>query len=644
MGVRTSGQSRYDRARKEAAELLDGPNKPSMAGLLLTNGGGDDAALHADMDNIRTRLTNARQLASGRASIPAKLTQAYSLLSAQTAPQKAIYVFTDLQRLSMEGLAAMPQLRADNIPIMLVDCSAKPPVNVGVADLQVNGRRIVDQVLEFDAMLVNSSPTDKVVDVWLQVDGRPVGQPVNKVLQACGQNGSRATVRFYHRFTAAGVHTGQVAISEEDDLPNDNARHFSMDIAGRAKAVLVRSPTGGGGPFDPAVVLQVALDPNAGAAGAWSVQLDSVTSDQFIAAALEGAQAVFLADLDNFTRPQALALTEFVRGGGYAVIFMGPSSNPTNYNDQLAVLLPGRIDKAVGQVGPTAPAVKAAKNLHSPYLADLFESPADYPEVLVQRYYRVAAGAGGFEPILSGAAGEPIASVRTFGAGKVFLFATTAGAEWNNLATTPLFLPIIARICLEAGSRLGADHTYQAGTPVIIQPHCQLPTKAAANVTLPDGTIDLLPLSWFAPAAPEDRKSGSSSGPTASRSIGLAASRFSGPAASFAKTSQTGIYRWQVAGAAPELEAARGAFAVNPDGAECDLTPVESSAVVKAVEPAAMYVGKSLDQVNAAATAAAAGDNLWDRLLAVAILLLVLEAVIANRFRPEKPELVARNS
>ncbi len=611
MAARSGGSTRLVRARREATALLDGQAKPTAAAIMLTNAAARPEALTAALGNVRDGIGKAR-LASGRAPIGARLAEAARLLADETAPQKAIYIFSDLQAVSFRDLEAMADLKEANIPIMLVDCSGEPVVNVGLAELKIAGRRIAGQRLEFTATLVNSSPTDQVVEVFLQVDGRRVGQPVRQVLSAGGQAGATAAVRFYHRFSAGGVHVGRVAVAEDDALPADNVRRFSIELAEKVRAVLVRGGGAVGGALDPAAVLQPALDPYEGAPGPWSVRLRTIEADQFGKAALADAEAVLLADLPSFTAAQADDLEAFVRRGGTAVIFLGPGADVRNYNDMLVQriadfggLLPGRIESAVGQVGVTAEAVTAVKDLRHPYLAGLYETPADYPEVLVQRYYRLGGNVAGAEKVLTTPAGDALVAAKDFGDGRVVLFATTASAEWNNLSTTPLLLPMATRICLAAGEKLGADHTVEVGTPVTIRPRAKPPAAAAVNVKPPAGAVRALALK---------------TGPA-------------GPAAVFADTHRAGIYEWQVAGAGPEAEGASGAFATNIDGVESDLAAVSPAGVAAALSPADLYSGQTLEEVHAAAADAAVGDNLWDRFLAVVIGLLVVEAVVANRFR-----------
>ena len=100
----------------------------------------------------------------------------------------------------------------------------------------------------------------------------------------------------------------------------------------------------------------------------------------------------------------------------------------------------------------------------------------------------------------------------------------------------------------------------------------------------------------------------------------------------FTKTNQPGIYRWKVAADGPA-----SAFAINPAGVESDLSAIAPEALTEAIKSqndgVGVYFGGTLDDVHKSAAEAAAGDNLWDRLLAVVILLLVIEAVVANRFR-----------
>jgi len=172
------------------------------------------------------------------------------------------------------------------------------------------------------------------------------------------------------------------------------------------------------------------------------------------------------------------------------------------------------------------------------------------------------------------------------------------------------------------------NHTYLANQGVKIP----IPTKfaklprLAINITKPDGTIIPLIVKPAATNAPADT--------------------------TFTQTDKPGIYRWQTTinkGNTPvELQ---GAFAINPEGDECDLTHIPPSQLADAFRLAAqqsgksapaIYFGKSLDDVRSVAAAASAGVNIWDRFLAAVIVLLVLESLIANRFKNPLPQAIGQ--
>ena len=613
MAMPSGAATRFDCARREAAALLGGQGKPSQAAVMLTNAAGQTPTLGSDLEPARETLASAR-LASGRAAVPERVADALRLLEEQSSPRRAIYVFSDLQRISFQRLLDLPELKRAKIPLLLVDCSDRPVGNVGISELTVSGRRLAAQNLKFAATLVNSSPTAKLVTVSLHLDGRQRGPSVRKTLPPAGESVARATVSFpTFPINAPGYHVGHVAINEPDDLPLDNVRHFCLDIADRVGTVLVREGGQLGGPFDPAMVLQLALDPFEGAAAPWSLELQTLRPDQLGRDVLAKAQAALLTDVPRFTAAQADELERFVRRGGTAVFFLGPAVEAQNYNEQFVErfaeaggLLPGRIGKPIGQVAQTADAIRAVKDLTHPYLAGLYETTPDYPEVLVQRYFRLATGVGGVEKILSTPSGDPLLAAKNYGAGRVVLWATTASPEWNDLATDTLLLSITARICLAAGEQLGRDHTYTQGAAVTIRPRAPVGANAAINVSGPEGAPEILSLA-----------------------VGEG-----GPAATFTKTDKPGVYEWQLAGAdATAGEGAKGSFVTNPDGVESDLVRMDPAALTAQLQPAEVFVGQSLTEVHAAAAKAATGDPLWDRLLAVVILLLVVEAVVANRFR-----------
>ena len=622
MGAAATAGIRLDRARMEAEALLGGDDRPTMAALLTTNGGFVSRDLTGQMDNLREQIKKTR-LGYGRAGIAQRVAGALEMLDQQSIPQKSIYLFSDLQRVSFQDLMRLKDLaEAEDVHLLVINVGGPAVKNVGIGNLEIAGQRIVDRVQEFTATRVNSSPTDKVVDVSLRVDGATVRRKIGQSLSAAGREGSSATVRFYYRFSKAGTATGEVVIEQADDLIHDNVRRFSVDVGGRVRALVVRGPLGDAeSPFtSPDMMLFLALSPYEDESDPWSISAEAVEADRFSSASLNGVDAVFFCDVPSFTPEQADGIREFAAAGGTVTFFVGPEVNPANYNQRFVQeikaeggLMPGRLQRPVGQVGPTAGAVPIDwVDRKHPYFEGLYEGLADYLSIIVQRYYRLKASARPGRTLIRLENGDPLLLVKSFGSGRVVFCTTTASRRWSNLPLTGLFLPMVVRTSWLARRQLARDDNFQTGAQVAIRP--QLPPgigAASVDVLLPpndDGQSDVVSL------------------PVKKTSEGLLAT--------FGDTRRPGIYRWKVTGG--DKEADDGAFAVNPNGVESRLEAYSAEAFKRAMVGsgvARVYVGPDVASVTSAASAAAVGRNWWDLLLILVILLLVVEAVVANRFR-----------
>jgi len=627
MAARSGDGSRLDKAKTQAAALLGGDDPPTMGALLTTNGGLVSTVMNADLSALRKGIEDAR-IGMGPAPLAQRVSAAVEMLAEQTTDQKSVYVLSDLQRISFEQILTLQSLADDNdVHLLVVNTAAGEINNVGISNLELSPLRVVGQVVEITATLVNSSPADRVVDVGLRIDGVESGLRVRKALSAAGREGSIATVRFFRRFAKPGPVAGEVFLAQGDDLPVDNVRRFALDIRGRVRALVVRGAATPGEPasYDPAMMLRLALDPFDADAATWSIQPRTVEADKFSPADLADADIAFFCEVARFDDAQAAAIVAYARAGGVVAFFLGPGIDAANYNERFidnvpadGGLLPGRIESATGEVGPdaAADAVDWVDTKH-PYFEGLFTEPADYLSVLVQRHYRISAPATPPNVLMRLEDGDPLLVAKTFGRGRSILCTTTASPRWSNLPVTSLFLPMVARMSMLSGQARGQDLTYLAGAPVTIRPAVGggLPGdgKAVVHISPPEALGQ--PAQVLAATAEQTAE---------------------GLVATFHDTQRPGVYRWQLAGAGPDAVNSRGIFAVNPNGIESRLASMPAATFVAALRNEGFeraYVASSLAAVNAAAAQRAQGRNWWDVLLAAVILLLIVEAVAANRLR-----------
>ncbi len=624
MAVSGTKGSRIERAKADATSLLSGDEKPSVAALLTTNGGFVSRDLSGGLDALRDGIARAR-IGYGPVPLPQRFRTAVRMLQDDTSPRKAIYLFSDLQRISFEEIAALEDLAgAEDIHLLVVDTTAEEVTNVGISDLQITGRRVVDSVLEFTVTLVNSSTTDKTLDVAFQIDGAPQARRIRKGLRAAGQEGASATVRFTHRFTKPGDVSGKVFLDHADDLAMDNVRRFSLTIGGRVKALLVRGPSDAVGGLEPSTMLHLALAPYEDQSMPWPIRPRIVEAQELSPADLEATDIAFFCEVPRFTAAGAKAIEAFAAGGGTTVFFLGPHVDTDNYNETLVQqipteggLLPARLAGFVGEIGPDADSIKISKvAVDHPYFAGLYESHADYLTVLVQRYCRLAPSARPGRTLIELANGDPLLQLKRFGSGGVVLCTTTAGPKWSNLPITGLFLPMAARMSLLARRQLWQEGTYLAGAQVPIRPDMSGYDRPAdgekmiVNVTPPD--------------------TGGGVPPTANLPLKKTSE---GYVTTYGDTAELGLYRWKVTRASGS-QAPSGVFAVNPFGAECRLEAMGAQAFQRAMKARGLqrvYIAPTLAAVHAAAAEESEGKNWWDLLLAFTIMILVFEVIVANR-------------
>jgi len=623
MTARRGGSSRFEQARAAASALLSGDDKPTAAAVLLTNGGQTPTELTAELGALRRAVTRSRPAADW-APVAERVREALGLLHGQTRAHKTIWLFSDLQKVSFEDLVMLPRLaRTEDVGLMIVNFGSEEADNVAVTELEVAGQPIVNSSLAVTATVSNSSPRAQVVDVSLHLDDQPTGQVRRQRLGPAGADSQTTTVTFRFRLVSSGPTTGAVVIDGQDDLPADDIRRFATTVSGRVRAVVVADspPTDSAAVFDPAGMLTLALNPFEEELSPWSISTTVIRTDALSGQGLQGADAAFFCEIQRFSPAQAEAIVEFVRRGGAGMFFLGPGVSAENYNqrfiDEAAPgkgLLPARIGQAVGQVGPDAPAVPTDWiNIEHPYLAGLYDEAADYGEVLVQRYVRLEAASESADVLMRLAGGDPLIIDKAFGAGRVTLCAVPASPRWSDLPIHHLFLPMVVRMSLLARRDLARDEAYTAGAHVEIRPTVRGPgTEEAVLKVVPPNA---------APAEVATMKLGASE---------------EGPVATFAETSQPGVYRWYVASPGRLEGDAEGAFVVNPVGSESDLrsfSPEDLRAALAQRGGQRVIVASSVEAARAQAAAQAEGTNWWDVLLVAVICVLIAEAVVANRLR-----------
>jgi hypothetical protein len=233
-----------------------------------------------------------------------------------------------------------------------------------------------------------------------------------------------------------------------------------------------------------------------------------------------------------------------------------------------------------------------------PLVSTLDELPVDLlTEASVQAVYEVEPDPTA-RVLLELSDGTPLLLEKTIGQGRVLLWTSSADQSWQTMVLSPVF-PILVQQAATYLEKSATAEPLVVGQSIDIQ-ISEGETAAAATLTYPDGTEETV-------AVPEDVRGGV---------LKLADAR------------EAGFYTVTVGSESRTL-------AVNADVEESDVQVVSADAVQSTAEDVRVLTpDRNLGQ---AARQQRKGRELWPILIVLALVLLGVEAVVAQRRTSQRP-------
>jgi len=622
MNVRGEAGTRFARVKQEARAILESPFKPTEAAVLLTNPRGEARPkwLSSDRAQLFRRIDDAR-VWTGRADLVSAVRHAYSLLDKARAAERRLWILTDRQALSWEGLEDLkaPATHPD-VPVAVIRPTEPSMANVAITGAEVVSRdRTVGLPVRIDVTVANTGRTrSEQRNILLFADDftRPRAKQAVR-LSAAGTPGGSKTLSLTHVFEQPGPHRVRVALEGKDALALDDARRLALTIAEAVPVLAVRQKEADVPLEDANFYLVRALDPVGAASDfPWAIRPEERTADTFSADNLSRYAVVFLNNVGTLTAPVARSLTAYVAAGGTLVIFCGPQVSAETYNRLLVDgvpreggLLPARLGDRMGDAVLRNTVEKITQvQAGSPYLKDLVHAAEIYQDVLVYEYFQVFGATS--ESVLARLSnGDPLLLAKPFGRGHVLLCTTAATTDWTTLPVRNLFLPLLVRIVQLARGTKDEEHNILAGQPFQVNLYPRVQRKAVVEITGPLGPQG--------ETATEQRRTDADAAHGVNR-------------LAFGKTWNLGHYTYRVAtGGGPE-----GVFATNPDPKESDLAEIADEVLRSGLGARECHVVTSLQGLITRFETSARRE-LWQYFLMLCLVLAVAEPLVANWMRPE---------
>ena len=433
-----------DKARVIGEELL--PGDPVSIILL----GGEDEVIARNMafdpDRFETLLQKAKPVPAGidLDRVPKRLKE---LLDDMDAPQKEAYFITDVQgrdwqRASSNFQMALSGLR-EEAQVFLVPVLGAP-ANLAVTNFElVSGTLRKGTTARYQATVRNCGDEPvTAVQVQCRVEGVQIDTKTIPLINA----GSSETVSLFVPFHNSGA-TRITAEVSGDLLPTDNVRRVVAVVRDRISVLCVDGSDGSSGRLLGSALL---------------ARGDGIEDDGYLVRSipwismplekLEEIDVVILADVPEITPEQAKRFSRHVKQGNGLVWFPGDNVKTAVWNDRVSKEGISLLPAVLGQPKNTGTDTGTGRPLnpsmpHHGITLPLRSLPEDlFSETLFLRRLEVEPSPASF-PILSLAgSGAPILLEHSLGRGHVFMFTSSAGTSWNNMAQTPVFPMLMQQI------------------------------------------------------------------------------------------------------------------------------------------------------------------------------------------------------
>ncbi len=439
----------FERAKNEALDILSYMTSGDEVGLI----GFSDRAelvreLDTDIDRIRSVITEIEQAGFGATRYMPNLRLADQLLETSRYENRAVYLISDFQESGIQGIDEGWKL-SPGVAFTGIDVGEEESSNLVLTDV-----RSPEQLLDAAAqqqILARVRTTGTLYLEQGEVSLRIDGQMVDRVPIDLGER-SEEVISFTAEFDLEGTHDGEVRVSG-DEFSVDNSYFFTVDVLPKIRVLLVNGEASENWFDDEGHWFGLAVSSTEES----PFQLNTIEPVALSAAVLRQNDVVVLLNVGDLSNNQAEAINEYVENGGALLVAPGDRVNQELYNRQFSNISPAVLQN-LALLGREDYLVIADFDRRHPIMRPLdvdwsarFQGhwslqPHDEADVLMR-----------FDNA------EPALIERQIGEGTVMLFASALDLEWNNLALQGLFLPFVHQTLRHLVQPESKQRAYQVG-------------------------------------------------------------------------------------------------------------------------------------------------------------------------------------
>lgn len=623
MEVGTKNRNTFTEARDTVSQIVRQLGRGSEVGVALMGGVPgpllDEATYNTDRADRELRKL---QTGYGSAAVPAGLELGVGMLGKMHEVQRELIVVSDFQKISWGEGEDIERARIANLlkklpvapQVTFIHVGREDKNNVSVQSLDFSRFLLgVGQKFQVRANLKNHGDTPyPSLRVYFKVDNQERG--VAQIVLGPHETGQ---VLFTHTFETAGSHVIAIEADAPDSLKQDNSLLAAVPVWDNLPVLLINGNPGRGPLEGETDFLEIALRPYTSTKGTLAdlVTTTVIEPEKISTPALKDQRVIVLANVKELWEPHQKLLEDFVRNGGGLLIFPGDRIKTSFYNTKFyndgKGLFPWRLTTLEGGLDDDAP--------HTAILVQHFEHPAlslfndprrgNLATATVRLWYKFAEshtpgnGATNETPFVLSrlSTGDPFLIEKKFGEGTVIASSVPCGAEWSNLPTRPVYLPLMQQLVTYLAAKFDPPRNVDIGRPLV----------AVLPASLSGKTLEL--------SDPDGRKHKLTVKSAGGRAL-----------VSFNDTRRPGLYILEMPDKTPVH------FVVNTMRAESDLTQLTSDEIKTLAKPFNATVVNSFDEYRKLEQRRRYGREYWRPLLWTLLGLVFIELALEQRITRSK--------
>ena len=442
MGFREQRGERYDLAKKAAKEALQGFE--GQVAIIPTVDVQGRQTTPKGVQWMKTeealKALEGIPLSFGRGDTVSALGLAYQRLS-DLKTSKQILILSDMVRGDWEALdlSKLGMVSDADVTFLRIGGEGRDP-NFCIKSVSlIEGEAVVGAPARLEAVVSNLSEKSGTTLVQLYLSGTKVDQ---KSIDLKTEEDGKAYFELF--LEKPGWIDGEVRLSG-DSLPSDDIFYFSLKVREKVKVLIVDGDPRTSLKGSESYYLINALRPGGLESSPFLIRV--ITEPEMASVDLRPYDAIFLL---NAARPYPSRLASFLESGKPVFIFLGDRASPEEYN--AFTLLPWRIGELrdlrqnperIAQIDHSREA------LHS-----LSRGSESLKSASFRRYFKIE---GSTKKLLTLGNQDPLLVETDVGRSKLFLFASSADLDWNDLPLKAAYLPMIQGLLKEAVGLAGSS-------------------------------------------------------------------------------------------------------------------------------------------------------------------------------------------